>query len=87
MPNSPQPSSDATISDLCRCLGLDPQRPPLHVNERQAAQVLGTTPGTLSVWRCTGRTAIPFVKVGRNVRYPLRGLAEYLAKQTFSQTA
>lgn len=39
------------------------------VDEKEAAQILDTSPGTLSVWRSTGRYNLPFVKVGRSVRY------------------
>ena len=38
------------------------------LDARAAAAVLDVTAGTLSVWRSTGRYAIPFIKVGRNVR-------------------
>lgn len=51
------------------------QVPPLHpdplLTEQQAAEVLGVKPGTLQVWRCTRRYGLPFVKVGRLVRYPI----------------
>ena len=39
------------------------------LDDKAAAAVLDVTPGTLSVWRSTGRYSLPFVKVGRNVRY------------------
>jgi len=35
----------------------------------QVAQILGVSTKTLSVWRCTGRYDLPFVKSGRLVRY------------------
>ncbi len=37
--------------------------------EKEAADYLGTTPGTLAVWRCTRRVVIPYIKIGKNVRY------------------
>lgn len=39
------------------------------LNEKEAAQLLDTSPGTLSVWRSTGRYNLPFLKIGRNIRY------------------
>ena len=33
------------------------------------ADQLGMTLHTLAVWRCTKRVALPYVKVGRSVRY------------------
>jgi excisionase family DNA binding protein len=45
------------------------QHPAPLRDEQQAAEYLNVSPGTLSVWRSTGRHGLPFVKVGRNVRY------------------
>jgi hypothetical protein len=81
-----KPVVDDLVRDLCRQLGYDPARPPVHVGDREAAQALGATPGTLCTWRSTGRYAIPFVKVGSKVRYPLRGLAEFMARRTYYHT-
>jgi excisionase family DNA binding protein len=39
------------------------------LDDKSAAELLDVTPGTLSVWRSTGRYNLPFVKVGRKVRY------------------
>ncbi len=44
----------------------------------EAAAVLDLSPGTLSVWRSTGRYCLPFVKVGRNVRYRRSDLQAWL---------
>ena len=52
------------------------------LDEKQAAAKLGITPGTLSVWRSTGRYSLPFVKVGRNVRYRSSDLDRWLVSRT-----
>ncbi len=52
------------------------------LNERAAAEVLDTTPGTLSVWRSTGRYAIPFIKIGSKVRYRRSDLENWLESRT-----
>ena len=52
------------------------------LDEKQAASLLHVTPGTLSVWRSTGRYSLPFVKVGRNVRYRLSDLNAWLESRT-----
>jgi len=36
---------------------------------RQAAAFLSVPVQTLAIWRCNGRVALRFVKVGRHVRY------------------
>ena len=51
------------------------------LDEKAAAQFLDTAPGTLSVWRSTGRYALPFVKIGRNVRYRRADLIAWLEKR------
>ena len=48
------------------------------LDEQAAAKVLGLSPGTLSVWRSTGRYSLPFLKVGRNVRYRRGDLHNWL---------
>jgi len=48
----------------------------------QAADYIGVTPRTLEVWRCTKRYSIPFVKVGRLVRYRQSALDAFLASRT-----
>ena len=53
-----------------------------RMTEQQAAEYLGVSPGTLSVWRCTGRYNLPFQKVGRLVRYQLADLDAWLTKRT-----
>jgi len=40
----------------------------------------------LSVWRSTGRYNLPYMKVGRLVRYRLSDLAEFLARRTSEHT-
>ena len=52
------------------------------ISEKIAAAYLGVEPGTLSVWRSTGRYGIPFTKVGRLVRYRLSALDAWLASRT-----
>ena len=52
------------------------------LDEKQTAVKLDVAPGTLSVWRSTGRYALPFVKVGRKVRYRESDLNQWLAQRT-----
>ena len=52
------------------------------IDQNQAAQLLHVTPGTLSVWRSTGRYSIPFVKVGRSVRYRIADLYLWIESRT-----
>lgn len=51
------------------------------VSSDEAASYIGIQPGTLEVWRCTKRQRIPFLKVGRLVKYRLRDLDAWLASR------
>lgn len=51
-------------------------------DEKAAADFLGVATGTLSVWRSTGRYNLPFIKVGRKVRYRRADLLAWLERRT-----
>ena len=48
----------------------------------EAAAYIGVSENTLGVWRCVGRYAIPFIKVGRLVRYRASDLDAWLESRT-----
>jgi hypothetical protein len=52
------------------------------LNEREAASLLTCAPGSLGVWRSTGRYSIPFIKVGHLVRYRRKDLLAWLESRT-----
>ena len=52
------------------------------LDDISAAAVLEITPGTLAVWRCTGRYNLPFIKIGRKVRYRRADLDAWLDTRT-----
>ena len=47
-----------------------------------AAALLDVSPGTLSVWRSTGRYNLPFLKIGRKVRYRRSVLEAWMQSRT-----
>ncbi len=51
-------------------------------NNVEAAIYLGITPGTLEVWRSTKRYLIPYIRVGRLIRYRQSALDSFLESQT-----
>ncbi len=55
---------------------------PTLLTSEEAAEVLGIKPGTLEVWRCTHRYPLPYVKVGRSVRYRPDDLEQFLRERT-----
>ena len=52
------------------------------LDESKAAEVLGLSPGSLSVWLSTGRYQVPFIKVGHLVRYRVADLDAWLESRT-----
>ncbi|MDG1074055.1 MAG: helix-turn-helix domain-containing protein [Methylophilaceae bacterium] len=57
------------------------------LDEQQAAITIDVTPGTLSVWRSTGRYNLPFIKIGRKVRYRRADLEAWLTARTHANGA
>lgn len=57
------------------------------LDDKAAATLLDVSPGTLSVWRSTGRYNLPFIKVGRKVRYRRADLLAWLENRTRSNGA
>ena len=53
----------------------------------EAAEYLGTTPGTLATWACTQAVRVPYVKVGRSVRYRRRDLDRWLESRLVNADA
>lgn len=56
------------------------------VNEEIAAAYIGCSIHKMQRDRRTG-SAIPFIKVGRSVRYDVNDLDEYLQKRKFNSTS
>ena len=51
------------------------------ISADDAAEFLGVSPGTLSVWRSTKRYFLPFVKVGHLVRYRRSDLSDFIERR------
>ena len=54
------------------------------IDNDPSAGYLGVKPNTLAVWRATKRYRIPFVKIGKRVKYKAGDLKKFIAAQTFS---
>lgn len=52
------------------------------LNPAEAAARLRTTPGVLSVWRCTRRYPLKFVRVGRRIFYRVADIEKFLDVRT-----
>jgi len=47
----------------------------------EASDLLGLSPGTLQVWRSTGRYNLPYVKIGKKVMYRLYDINQFIENQ------
>lgn len=53
------------------------------LTEKEAATYLGLeNHQTLAVWRCNKRYQIPYIKIGRNVRYRMSDLQRWVESRT-----
>lgn len=69
--------SQSAISAVIKHQSQDPLLNPIA-----AAEFLGVSKDTLSVWRSVGRYSIPFLKVGRLVRYRQSDLEKWLESRS-----
>lgn len=52
------------------------------LSRKEAARYLGCTTGTLAIWKCTKRYSLPYVRIGRNIRYKLSDLMNFIENNT-----
>ena len=53
---------------------------------KKAADYLGISKGTLDVWRSTGRYQLPFIKIGRIIKYRQSTLDTFIEQRTMTHT-
>jgi len=56
------------------------------LNQDEAAEFIDIKPQTLAAWRCKGMNDLPFVKVGRAVRYRRSDLEAWMEQRTATCT-
>ncbi len=49
---------------------------------KASAEYLGVQEQTLAAWRCTNRYPLPFIRVGRRIRYRIVDLDRFLENGT-----
>jgi excisionase family DNA binding protein len=57
------------------------------MTRNEAATYLGVKSSTLAVWACTKTVNLPFVKVGRCVRYRREDLDQFISQNTVGALA
>ena len=58
------------------------------LSRKEAATYLGVSEQTLAIWKCTKRYNLPFVKIGRLVKYRRADLDDFIFKnlESYSNT-
>ena len=64
----------------------NPLSPTDLLTEAEAAKFLGLEPKTLAIWRSTKRYPLPYIKVGRLVRYQRSDLLAFLESRRIRGT-
>lgn len=83
LPSTPQ---TATALSRVQAINLDALPDSHLLAPADAGAAIGIEPSTLSVWRSSGRYALPFVKSGRKVFYRAGDLRAFLAQRTKTHT-
>ncbi len=60
---------------------------PNLLSTEEAAEYIGVQPQTLALWRSTGRYKIPYLKIGRLVKYRQSDLDTWLSTREATHTS
>lgn len=60
-------------------------KPANLITPEEAAGLLNVTPQTLAVWRSSKRYGLPYIKVGRLVRYSRTAIEDWLKERTVAR--
>lgn len=52
------------------------------LNRKEAAEFLGVKPNTLANWTCTHRYRLPYIKIGKLVKYRLSDLEAFIEENS-----
>jgi excisionase family DNA binding protein len=55
------------------------------LTRKEAAEYLDCNEHTLAIWKCTKRYPLPYVKIGKNVRYRLSDLKDFIEKNVIKK--
>ncbi len=59
---------------------------PNLLTTKEAADYIHVAPETLSVWRSTGRHNLPYIKIGKYVKYDEKDLLAFIEQRKFNRT-
>ncbi len=56
------------------------------MTRKEAAEYLGVATGTLANWQCSGLRRLPFLKLGRHIRYRAHDLDAWIEASVQNRT-
>jgi excisionase family DNA binding protein len=56
------------------------------ISRTEAAKMLGIKPNTMAAWMCRGNVTLPYLKFGRQVRYRISDIHDFIKKNTLRKT-
>lgn len=71
-----------TLSEILNKVDNKEHYDKVLLSTAQVADITGNTVSTLNTWRCTRKVNIPYIKIGKTVRYRLSDVLEYLESVT-----
>ena len=73
---------DSPVNQLGQCNASNSNQDTRLLTREEAADYLRVKASTLAIWASTKRYALPFIKVGRSVRYTVKDLERFLEERT-----
>lgn len=58
--------------------------PPKLLSRKEAASMLGLQPQTLAKWHSTKRYTLPYIRVGRLVKYKVEDIEAFVIQNSFN---
>ena len=55
------------------------------LTRKQAAELLHCKESTLATWKSTKRYSLPYIKIGKNIRYKLSDIITFIEKNTYNR--
>lgn len=71
-----------TLSDILNKVDNPEHYDKVLLTTAEVADITGNTISTLTTWRCTRKVNIPYIKIGKTVRYRLSDVLNYLNDMT-----
>lgn len=70
------------LSDIINKVDSEKHYDKVLLTTSEVADITGNTVSTIATWRCTRKVNIPYIKIGKTVRYRLSDVMKFLDEMT-----